>query len=295
MAGDDLGAAYQKERFAYALSPRRERALTLGALAYLRRDYDAAARHFRAADGGGDDGARTRARLGLAAAAARAGDDRSFDQAMERIGRPSNEGLRLAVAGAAIDDGDLGRAAALLERDRPNNRNLAFAKALGQADQDVGAAQLTLAQSGSGLAKPSFADPAYQRFIENLIAVPEDGSRELAAALERMSGTAADVSRTVMLAETLYGFEDYAAAERLARNAVQSEPDYRDGWNVLAAAQLSQRDFGDAERSLKISTDLDAGYGYTWYLRSQLAEATGKPKQAEEYRKRAELLGYEKP
>lgn len=295
--GNDLGAAYQKERFAYALAPRRERALTLGSLAYLHRDYPAAQQHFRAAAGGDDDstgGAQTRALVGLAAAAAQAGDDSAFDRAVKRIGRPSSEGLRLAVANAALDDGDLDRAAALLERDRPNNQTVGFAKALGQAGHDVATAQATLAAAGPGSAKPSFTDPAYQRFVEALIAVPKDGSRKLDAAVAPLSPASADVSRKVRLAELLYGFGDYHAAERLARGAVQSKPDYRDGWNVLAAAQLSQRDFGDAERSLKISTDLDASYGYTWYLRAQLADLTGKASQATQYRQRAALLGYEK-
>lgn len=297
LAAGDLATAYQRERFAYALAPRDERALTLGSLAYLRGNYAAAADHFRfagSADDGSADGAQTRALVGVAAAAAQTGDQSTFERALKRLGRPGNAGLRLAVADAAIDSGDLERAAELLKNDRPDTAELTFAKALGQAAGDPAAAQVTLAAAKSTAAKPTFEDPAYQRFITQLIAVPRNGGRDLAILLDRTTQESAGVSRTVTLAETLYGFGDYRAAERLARSAVQTAPDYRDGWNALAAAQISLREHRDAERSLKISTDLDSGYGYTWYLRGQLAEASGQKNQAKEYTRRAKLLGYEK-
>ncbi len=228
-------------------------------------------------------------------AAAEDGDRDAFDRATGRIGRPGNAGLRLALANAAVDAGEPGRAGELLKDDRPETEQFGFTKALGQAADDPGAAVRTLAGTGTRQVAPAFDDPAYRAFVERLIDVPDDGRRDLARTLARMNREPAGVSRTVTLAEALYELGDYRAAERLARNAVQEEPDYRDGWNVLAAAQLALREYRDAERSLKISTDLDAGYGYTWYLRSRSADATGKRGQAEEYARRAELLGYEKP
>jgi tetratricopeptide (TPR) repeat protein len=164
---------------------------------------------------------------------------------------------------------------------------------MGQALKDPAAAQATLRAGNGRNVTFSFDDPAYQRFITQLIEVPKNGGRDLAILIDRNMNTSA-VTRQVALAEALYGFGDYQATERLARGAVQAEPDYRDGWNVLASAQLTRRSFGDAERSLKISTDLDSSYGYSWYLRGKVAEASGKPNRAKEYFRRAELLGYKK-
>ncbi len=294
LAADDLSGAYQKARFAYALAPRDERALTLGALAYLRHDYRESERYFRKADDG-NAAARARAVVGLAAAAAQAGDDGAFSQAVNEIGRPANDGVRLALAATAVNDGDLDRAAQLLKQSPPDSQNVGFLKALGQARPDVTAAQRTLAEADRRQIKPSFTDPAYERFVQNLIAVPKDGVRNVATALARIPQDSDQVTRTVTVAETLYGLGDYRAAERLARDAVQSKPDYRDAWNVLGAAQISLREFRDAEKSLKISSDLDSSDGYTWYLRARLAELNGKQDQAAQYQRRADLLGYKKP
>lgn len=294
LASNDLAAAFQKEQFAYALAPRAERALTLGSLAYLRADYPAAVRYFRSAAEDNEGGSRNRALVGLAASAAQAGDQATFERAFTQVGRPGSEGLRLALANAAVDAGDLQRAAGLLASDQPNTEELGLAKATSQAIKDPSGALKVLSETSRRQAQSTFDDLAYQRFIEQLIETPEDGRRELIEALTQISQTSAEVSRTVVLAELLYRLGDYRAAEHLAQAAVHTEPDYRDGWNALASAQISLRDYRDAERSLNISTDLDAGYGYTWYLRSKLADSTGKRGQAREYAQRAELLGYEK-
>lgn len=289
---NDLGRAYQKAEFAYALSPSDDRAITLGSLAYLRRQYQAAERYFHTANDG-EGGLAEQAKVGEVAAAAQNGDESDFRRAIDEAGSPGKD-LKLPMANALINGGDLDQAADLLAKERVDSQNISYAKSIGLAEDDVAAAQAAQVEARSGFSRLSFANPAFERFVRQLIAVPRNGNRTLSDTFVRMSAAANEASQKVILAETLYEFGEYHAAKSLADTAVREEPAYRDAWNVLAATQISERDYHAADRSLKVSLELDRGYGYTWYLRSQLAERQNQDKKADEYRTRADELGYQK-
>lgn len=295
LASNDVGTAYSKARWAYVLAPRSERAVSLGALAYVRGDYHGALRAFSELRDEDASALRDQAVVGAAAAAAQLGNDQDFRVA-DKLKDPKDEQLQLALARASINIADLDRARTLLENERPTNQNVAFAKAVGQSRRDLVAARQTVADAGAGLgfSKLSFTDPAYERFIREVVFVPDGALGQLGKTLERMTGTQSQVSRKVMMAGQLLEAGEPVAAERLAQSAVGEQPDYRDGWNVLAAAQLDLGDTKDARKSLKVSVDLDDSFGYTWYLKSELAEQTGNQRDADEFRQRSELLGYKK-
>lgn len=290
LAGNDLGRAYQQAEFAYALSPSDERALTLGSLAYLRRAYEAAERYFHAA-GNSSEAIGGQAKIGEVAAAAAAGDEADFRRALDQVGEPAKE-LRVALAAATLDGGDISRTGETLAGERPVDQNITYLKSIGQSIEDIRDAQETQAAGRPGFERPSFNNPAYERFIRQLIAVPRNGNQQLTETFTRMAVATGGTSRQTFLGATLYQLDERRAALELAEQAVRDQPAYRDAWNVLAAAQISAGQLREAEQSLKVSVELDRSDGYTWYLRSKLAEAQNRGKQAEQYRARAQQLGY---
>jgi predicted Zn-dependent protease len=107
-----------------------------------------------------------------------------------------------------------------------------------------------------------------------------------------MQRPASSATRQLLLAQRLLEFGRVYPAHALADQAVRDEPGYRDAWNTLAATQLALRDAHGAGQSLKISEELDGAFGYTWYLKAQLAEQAGKPDDAKRFREHASALGY---
>lgn len=290
--GNDINNAYQKAEFAYALSPSDDRAITLGSLAYVRRQYQASKKYFHTTATSGSSLAE-QAKVGELAAAAEIENESDFNQTIKQAGSPANN-LKLAFANALINGGGLDTAGSVLAKDKVSNQNIAYAKSIGQAPNNLAGAQTTQEEAGSGFDKPAFTNPAYERFIRELITVPKNGNRDLSTAFSQMAIVTDSASRNVILASTLYRLNEYRAAESLAETAVHQQPAYRDGWSVLAAAQISLKNYSKAEQSLKVSTDLDKGYGYTWYLKSQLAKQQNQTKKADEYAEQAKQLGYKK-
>ena len=263
----------------------------MGALGYLRKDYRAAVAAFDRAESD-EPGARERALVGQAAALAQTGNAKRLATVLDEAGTPSDDGLRIGLAHAAIDGGAVNRAGVILWSHKPQNQNEAYAKAIGVAEDDLTLAQLVLTEGGESFGRPEFSNPAYEKFIRQLIFILTDSNRDLAATFTRMTEATDPASRDVIFAGTLYRLEEPRAAARLAEDATHAQPAYREAWNVLAATQISEEDYRGAARSLKISLDLDDSDPDTWYLRSELERLQGNDKQADEYRKRAELLGY---
>lgn len=295
LAIKDYRIAYRQAQFAYALVPSTERALTLGSLAYLKQDYGSATRHFRYAEKSSASQEREQAELGEAASAAKAGNDKAYRQSRDKLGRPADRTIRISSARAAIDAGDTDTAVRLLGSDRVASGTEAYAKVIGlvgQSQDDLGSARQVLTDAPQAPSTITAGNPSYEAFLRQLNAVPPKSRQILTDTLAAMSQMTSPAAKRVRFSEAVYSLGEFRLAENLALAGVKEEPAYRDGWDALAASQISLADYKAATRSLKTATDLDRGFGYTWYLKSELARLQNDDKKAEDYRNRAKALGY---
>lgn len=281
---DDVAGSYQQARLAYAISPDSDRALSLGSLAYVRGDYRQALDHFSAT--GGPFG-----ELGRAAAGAQV-DREAYESARDELGEPDDTVVRLGLAHAAVDAADFDTAERLSE----GARTLvgAYPLIIAESVDDPDRTAQTLRSLGGESPRVIHPDPAVAAFLNELTAVPDDARDEIAASLRNMAVTKNAFSRRVMRGSLLFGLDELAPARRIGLVAAEQQPDYRDAWNLRAAADLAYGDYDDARRAIDISTDLDPGFGYSWYLKSELEQAEGNEGRAAEYLRRAELLGFTK-
>lgn len=286
---NNIAEAYRDSRFAYALHPSPERLLNVGSLAYLNRDYDKAEQAFSAVPR--QTTSRTYAEVGVAAAAA-GRNEKKYRTARDTIRYSNNLTIKGGVAYAAVRGGYLGDAADLLSNTKLETFHASFPRIAGLAADDPAAAAQALAASKPGVIRLQAPSKPYERFLKALTEVPDTASRQLDATLGNMSLASSPATKKIVLAQTLYRLGYYRASMALADTAVRTETAYRDGWNTLAAAQIALGQTNAAERSLKTSLDLDGSFGYTWYLKSELAKAQGNTKQALQYKDRAEQLGY---
>lgn len=290
---NDLGLAYRNAQFAVAVKPTDARRLSAGAIAYLRKDYAAAVDYFDSLARGSAE--RARGQVGKAAAAGRQGDSPEYERARAELGTPRDSLLRVTLANAAIDAGDLETPRRILSDASPDTRNQAYPKVIGQAAENPADALLTLANLPGNFLKIESAPPAYQRFLREVNFISDDGLDKIRETVTAQSQTGSAPTRQLLLAQRLYFLEEYRAAHTLADRTARAEPTYRDAWNTLAATQIALGNLKGAEQSLKTSLDLDQGNGYAWYLRSELARLQDDPEKSREYREQAETLGYEKP
>ena len=285
LARHDVDASYQQARLAYAISPAPDRALSLGSLAYLRGDYRRALDHFADADG-------KFAALGRAAAGAQ-DDTEAYESARDELGAPADTVVRLGLSHAAVDATDFDTAARL----STGAQSIvgAYPAILAGSVDDPDRVAVTLRSLRPTVPRVIHPDPAVAAFLNRLVTVPDDAVREIAPVLRNMAQTKEAFSRRVMRGSLLLGLDEGAAARRIGRTASERQPEYRDGWNLRAAADLANSDYEDARRAIGISIDLDPGFGYSWYLKSELEKAEGNQKEAAEHRRRAELLGFRIP
>ncbi len=281
----DLDTAYQQERFAYAIAPDSDRALSLGALAYLRGEYERSGRHF--AQGAGD-----LARLGETAAAAKSGN--GYDAARDRAGIPSDHALRIGLAYAALHAADFGTVGRLLEDEPAGDITTDYPSAVARSVEDPRRSVRMIRTSEEVPVTVSHPDPAVAGFLTRLTAIPDDAVPEALDVFDRMAGVSGETSRRVLQGSLLYDLGNPRAALRIARTASEAEPEYRDAWNLRAAAAAALGERREAAQAVDISTELDPSWGYSWYLKSELAKAAGDTDGAAEFRHRAELLGYTK-
>lgn len=285
LARHDVAASYQQARLAYAISPEPDRALSLGSLAYLRGDYRRALEHFAAADG-------KFAALGRAAAGAAGAQDNlgAYESARDQLGDPADTVVRLGLSHAAVDATDFATAARL----STGAQSIvgAYPAILAESVDDPDRTAVILRSLSPTVPQVIHPDPAVAAFLNRLVAVPDDAVLEIAPVLRNMARTKEAFSRRVMRGSLLLELDERSAAGRIGRTASERQPEYRDGWNLRAASDLASGDYDDARRAIGISIDLDPGFGYSWYLKSELEKAEGNAKEAAEHRRRAELLGF---
>ncbi|MDP9211885.1 MAG: hypothetical protein M3N59_01260 [bacterium] len=277
---NDLDTAYQQERFAYAIAPASDRALSLGALAYLRDEYGRAAGHFARANG-------DLARLGEAAAGEK------HEAARDRLGTPSDQTIRIGLAYAALQTADFDTVIRLLEDAPVDNVVTAYPLALAHSVADPKQSVQILQDAANTPATISHPDPLVAAFLNQLTEVPDDAAQESLAVFDRMSGMVGETSRRVARGTLLYELGKHQAALVVGRRTSEAEPEYRDAWNLRAAAALALGERDEAAQAIDISTEFDPSWGYSWYLKSELARLDGDPDKATQYLERAELLGYE--
>lgn len=276
---------------ATALKPTPVRHLALGSLAYLRQDYSQALSHFRDVGEAVASPSREQGLLGVAAAAGRRGDTKAYREARDLLGRPADDDIRLGLAFAAIDAGDLPTTSQLTGTGAPQSEVDAYARLIGALAFDPSSVsnEQTIFQASPQLIGQL---GSYQRFLRELMSVPDDAFPKLDETRQRMLAVVSPATRQLLLAQTLLDLGEARAAEEQALTAVRAESKYRDGYNTLAASQMKLGQFKDAGRSLKTSIDLDRAFGYTWYLRAELAAADGDSAKADEYRAKARSLGF---
>lgn len=279
----DVDGSYQQARLAYAISPEPDRALSLGSLAYVRGDYGRALDHFSATDG--PFGA-----LGRAAAGARVDRD-AYESARDELGEPGDTVIRLGLSHAAVDAADFDTAKRLSEGARTIVGAYPFILAESVENPDRTAQELRALRTD--VPRVIHPDPAVAAFLNELTAVPQDARGEIARGLRNMALTKRDLGRRVMRGSLLFELGERAAALRIGTAASERQPDYRDAWNLRAAAELYYGNYDDARRAVDISLDLDPSFGYSWYLKSELEKAGGNDKEAAEYLRRAKLLGFQ--
>lgn len=277
----DLDTAYQQARFAHAIAPASDRALSLGVLAYLRGEFDQATGHFARADG-------ELARLGEAASTT--GEE--YEDARDRIGVPSDQTIRIGLAYAALQAADPGTVIRLLADEPAGNVIAAYPLAVAYSVEDPKRSVRILRDVADTPAAASHPDPVVAAFLDRLTEVPDGAVRESLAAFDRMAGMSGETSRRVARGVLLYEFDKHRAAWIIGQRTSETEPEYRDAWNLWAAAALALGERDEAARAIDISTELDPGWGYSWYLKSELARLDGDADKTAEYLKRSELLGY---
>lgn len=287
LQANNLSEAYRHARYANAFSDSGQRLLTLGSLAYLRRDFDAALHSFQRIDAASSLAAE--ARNGSLLAAAAAGNRKKYGKYKTAAG--SSEKEKVILAQAALDIGDmegLSKACACTSR----TRTMAYLAAAGNSVEDPASSRNALVAATTFESVQASAGRPYDLMIKTATDVSSSGYQRLQQALTKIAAVASPGSRRTLLANALYEEGGYRAVKTLAQDALAIDPKYRDAWNLLAAAQISQKEFKDAERSLRTSLDLDTAFAETWHLKAELEAAREKPDEAEEYKKKAAALGY---
>lgn len=281
----DYAGAERRAQVADALKHTTDRRLTAASVAYLNRDFTKAADLFKSLRK--DD--VTRATIGERASAAAAGDRARYDA----VSLPSQLSTtdQLALTYATLTLGDFDGANRQLSGQPIDTRTAAYAGALAAALNDPAKSAALLTAAPESVISLPEANDAFGQVLTALMDVPSDGIAKLTVTVATLQNQTAKVSRQTTLAASLIALGQNQPAERLARDAVSASPAYRDAWNTLALAQINLGQNGEAAKSLKTSTDLDGAYGYTWFLRAELAKRQQDPTEAE-YRKKAETFGY---
>lgn len=279
--------AYQQERYAYALAATDQRRVTLGSLAYLRQDYGAALNYFAQVDTKSTHAEK--ARIGGLLSAAAKGDRKRYEDYKKNSA--DSETFKVALAQAALDIGDmdgLSRACACSSK----SRVMAYLAAVGQAVENPASSKAALVATTELDVESENNPKAYTQMLQEALELDTKDYQALGLALEKMAGVTSPASRQTYLAGVLYRRGEYRATAALASDALKVDPKYRDAWNLLAAAQISQRQFKDADGSLRTSLSLDPAYGQTWQLKAELAAGRGNADEAEDFKKKAAALGY---
>ena len=283
----DTARSYRLARLAAGLDGSAANLTTYAAAAFRLSDYDQAARHFKQAT---NDGSRN-ASSGWVVSAALGSDRSGFDQAEADFGTPRNDSERAVLANAWLTAGSFEQ---LQEpNDRPASYSEAAARAVGVAETDPARA-IRLLQASSSVVTISVDDSLLKQVLENQIAWPDDSKQKLATTFTAMQRPVSRATRQALLADRLLELDRSRTAAELANRAVKNEPRYRDGWNTLAAAQYRLGKYEEADRSLAVSLKLDDAFGFTWYLRSQVADKQGRTADAIAYQDKAKRLGYDK-
>jgi tetratricopeptide (TPR) repeat protein len=280
----DIGGSYQQARLAYAISSEPDRALSLGALAYLRGDFQRSLDFFSKAQG--SFGA-----LGRAAAGAHV-DPEAYRTARGELGNPNDTVIRLGLSHAAIDAADFPTAARLSRGARTIVG--AYPLILAESIDDPDQAARTMDSLQTGTPEVIHPDRTVAAFLNKLVEVSPDARENIAGSLRNMALSKGTLSRRVMRGSLLLDLGERSAAAKIGRNASEQQPDYRDAWNLRAAADLSLGNYDDADRAIGVSVDLDPGFGYSWYLKSELEKARDNQRKSDEYLRRAKLLGFGK-
>jgi hypothetical protein len=288
IATKDYGKALQRAKYSAALHRTTQNLKTYGAAAALAgkpaEGYDAFADAYQSQ-------AEVESIRGELVTAAMAGEQPQTQTAAQLLmAKQPGAFDRALVAHALVASGNL--AAARDISGDPQSGPEAAARAIATAPENQTDA-LALLERGSrnGISPPADTE-GLKQLESQLTTLPEEARLKLTTTITAMQRPASSATRQLLLAKRLLEFKRFQAARLLADQAVHDEPGYRDAWNTLAAAQLELRDDTGAGRSLKISEELDGAYGYTWYLKSQLAKAQGKDDVAKQYAEHAELLGF---
>lgn len=285
----DYGKAYQRAKYAAALQRSPENLNAYGAAAVLAGKSEKGYQAF--VDSYGIDQNRAALR-GQLSAAGLGGNQERAKVAAAHFQTPTSDFERALMVHALVMSGDLAAARGALDGD-PESSPEAAARAIAEAPENQDTALALLAIPGlSGVNPPN--DPAGLKQIEtDVVSLPKDAWLGLTTTITAMKRPASSATRQILLANRMLEFDRTYTAQALATQAVRDEPGYRDAWNTLAAVQLELQNTKGAAQSLKISEELDGVFGYTWYLKSRLATQQGQSADAEAFKKRAELLGYQ--
>lgn len=282
----DYRTAFRNAQLALALKPTNDRRLTAAAAAYRSGDNRQVIHDFET----DDPEYNQQALLVDMAAAARQGDENRYRKRRDQLKVPSDELMRAGVARAALDAGDLttarsasAEAVVLYE---------VYPYAVSYAVDNPAAAQAVLKLADEKEPARVSKHRAFNDFYKDLVSIPKETKQTLETMATGAEKTTAKASRYALVSQGLYKLGDYRAAVSAGLAAVHENNQYRDGWNTLAIAQMALDETRDAERSLKSSLDSDQAFGYTWYLKSELAKQQGDEDEEKEYRRKAEGLGF---
>ncbi|GEM_PF-3001586 len=99
--------------------------------------------------------------------------------------------------------------------------------------------------------------------------------------------------RKVLTGWTYANVNEAAAAERMADEALEITPDYRDAWQLKGWAQIERGDYTGAITSLTEAYNIDSTSGQTQYLFALAESGLGKTDAALESFAKALTLGYD--
>lgn len=282
----DPAEAYRLVRTAAALDGSPTNLTTYGAAAFRQGSYDHAADLFQNAATDSRE-----AVLGWLLSAAADQDQSDFDQAVTDLGTARDDTERAVLANALLTAGRFERLRQ--STDRPTTSSEAAARAIGVAETDPTRA-IRLVQTDPDDLTVTVADPLLKQVIITQTDWPRDSRQKLATTFTAMQRPVSQATRRVLLADRLLELDRPQTGRALADEAVRDQPEYRDGWNTLAAAQYRLGEYDDADRSLAVSLKLDDAFGFTWYLRSQVAARQDRTADATRYADQAKRLGYDK-
>ena len=112
------------------------------------------------------------------------------------------------------------------------------------------------------------------------------------SAFEKIASSENEIFKTVILAESLNEIDEPYLAEKLLKEALEKNPDYRDALIFLGYSKFLQKDPGKAKNYLEKAIEKDNVYGLTYYFLGKVLLGENNKEEAKNNFEKAIEFGY---